>query len=228
MAIRNRRSSKTPTPQPTGDVELTSIAGLREFSGLVDDFAAAVNEELREAGQSERQAVGQAFRDTLAVQTGSIVELFQKIVLGLPADGQANVELFWRSSGAAVAITAARSAIQNNALGRRSVLEWIKLILEALKKILRQVLQFIKTHFPLSGLDLYLSIIVDLLPILNNLLDLLNKLLAGREPVDMARLSREMWHGLEAFWRAEAAAMRLGSVEADRSGDALGRGGAII
>jgi hypothetical protein len=31
--------------------------------------------------------------------------------------------------------------------------------------------------------------------------------LAGREPVDMNRLSRSMWEGLEVFWKAQAAFM---------------------
>jgi hypothetical protein len=44
------------------------------------------------------------------------------------------------------------------------------------------------------------------------------------KPVDMARESREMWQGLETFWRAEAAFMKLGSVESDRRGETPGAG----
>lgn len=229
MATRNRRSRNESASAPGGNGEPVSVAGLREFSFLVDEFAVAVNAELGEAGQAERQTIGQVFRDTLAVQTNSIRDLFREVVAGLPADGKRDVEVFWRSSGASTAMTGARHAIQDGTLARRSVLEWIKLILEVIKKIIADILAFIKKHFPwLIGLIKILTIILGLLHILDNLLGNLNKLLAGREPVDMARETREMWQGLETFWRAEAAFMRLGSSEADRRDDVLSVGTATV
>ena len=223
-----RRTPRPSAQPPGGGEEPQIVAGLGEFAALLDDFAAAINEELALAGQAERQAAGQVLRDTLAVQSASIRDLFRDVLAGLPAEGRTDVERFWRASGAATAIAAARAAIQNPALARRTVLEWIKLILELIKKILTQILAFVKEHFPwLFGLIRILTIIIALLNILNNLLANLNKLLAGREPVDMNRESREMWQGLEAFWRAEAAFMRLGTAEPDR-GDATGGGSAPL
>lgn len=223
MGARSRRSPASAPPPPGGGGEPLIVAGLGEFASLVDEFAAAVNDELGLAGQKERQAVGQICRDTLVVQSSSIRELFREVVAGLPADGQMDVERFWRASGATTAIGSARRAIQDQTLARRSVLEWIKLILELIKKIIAQILKFIRDKFPwLGGLINILEIVLALLQILDNLFDRLNKLLAGREPVDMARESREMWQGLEAFWRAKAAFM--GSVETDRRGDAQGAG----
>lgn len=225
MATRNRRSQNASAPAAGGNGEPVSVAGLREFAFLVDEFAAAVNAELGEAGQAERQTIGQVFRDTLAVQTNSIRDLFREVVAGLPADGKTDVEIFWRSSGAAVAMAGARRAIQDRTLARRSVLEWIKLLLELIKKIIISILAFIKEHFPwLKGLIKILTIILALLVALDNILGKLNELLAGREPVDMARQTREMWQGLETFWRAEAAFMRLGSSEGDRRDDVLSVG----
>jgi hypothetical protein len=223
MGARSRRAANASVP-PTGGAEPLIVAGLGEFAALVDEFAAAVNDELGLAGQVERQAIGQICRDTLVVQSSSIRDLFREVVDGLPADGQMDVERFWRASGAATAIAAARLAIQNPALARRSVLEWIKLILEFIKKIIAEILKFLRDKFPwLVGLINILEIILALLNILDNVLAQLNKILAGREPVDMARESREMWQGLEAFWRAKAAFMRLGNVETDR-GDVPGAG----
>jgi len=225
MGARSRRSPTAAVPPPPGGGgEPLIVAGLGEFAALVDEFAAAVNDELTLAGQSERQAIGQILRDTLVVQSSSVRDLFREVFAGLPADGQTDVERFWRASGAATAIAGARAAIQNPALAKRSVLEWIKLILEFLKKIIALILEFMRNNFPwLVGLIKILEIILALLKILDNLFEKLNKLLVGREPVDMARESREMWQGLEAFWRAKAAFMKLGSVDTDR-GDAASAG----
>lgn len=229
MGARRRAGSGPSVPPPTGSEELLIVAGLSEFAALLDEFAAAVNEELAVAGQQERQAIAQIFRDTLAVQSRSITELFREVLASLPADGAKDVDRFWRASGAATTIAAARAAIQNPALARRSVLEWIKLILELIKKVIAQILKFIKQNFPLHfGLIRTLLLILAVLNILNNLLAKLNELLTGREPVDMASESREMWQGLETFWRAEAAFLNLRGGETDRRSDTLGLGNVTV
>jgi hypothetical protein len=132
--------------------------------------------------------------------------MFREVFMDLPGDGKLNVEQFWRASGAEGSISGARAAIRDRSLARRSVLEWIKLILELIKKIIAQILEFINAHFPLKrGLIRVLTIILAILHIIDNLLSGLNQLLAGREPVDMDRLSRSMWEGLEVYWNAQAA-----------------------
>lgn len=222
MAARRPRRTAAPPPPPGGGEEsLSIIAGLGEFSALLDEFAAAISQELELAGQTERQVIAQAFRDTLAVQSASIRDMFRDVVGGLPAEGRTDAELFWRASGAAVAIGAARAAIQNPALAKRTVLEWIKLILELIKKVIAEILEHLGHLFP--WLLNPLSIILEILKILNNLLAGLNELLAGREPVDMNRLSNEMWQGLEVFWRAKAAFLKVGSAKRE---DADTRGAA--
>src|SRR5205823_1256081 len=132
MAARRRAASSSAAP-PSGGEEHLIIAGLAEFAALVNDFAVAVDEQLALADQQERQAIAQILRDTLAVESSSISELFREVLASLPADGRKDVERFWSVSGATPTITAARRAIQNPALARRSVLEWIKLILELIK-----------------------------------------------------------------------------------------------
>lgn len=147
MGTRSRRSRNTSAVPPNADREPLIIAGLVEFSALVDGFAAAVHDELGLADQKERQAMAQIFRETLVVQSSSITELFREVFDGLPADGKTDVERFWRASGAATAIAASRRALQDGTLARRTVLEWIKLILELIKKILASILEFIHSHF---------------------------------------------------------------------------------
>ena len=193
---------------PTNGGQPFSVSGLDEFGSLLDEFAGAIDEELGLSGQQERQAVAKVFRGTLAAQSGGVQEMFREVFTDLPSDGKLNVEQFWRVSGAQVAISGARAAIRDRSLARRSVLEWIKLILELIKKIIISILKFIKDNFPLKfGLIRVLTIILGILNIIDNLLSLLNQLLAGREPVDMDRLSRSMWEGLEVYWNAQATFM---------------------
>lgn len=214
MASRRRPSPETSAP--TGREDFQILAGLTDFAGLLDDFAAAVINEFELAGQTERQAVAQVFRDTLAVQANSVRDVFRDILANLPVEGAAHVELFWRSSGAAVAIAGARAAIQNPALAKRSVLEWIKFIVEMIKKVILQILDDINGEFSfLLGIKKLLLIILAILNIIDNLLKALNDMLSGHEPVDMGRVSREMWQGLETYWRAKAAFLRIGRMESD-------------
>jgi len=223
MASRRRQPQGTSAQESREDSPI--LAGLTDFGSMLDDFAAAVIRELELAGQTERQAVAQVFRDTLAVQASSVRDLFHDILRNLPSEGVAEVELFWRSSGAAVAISGARAAIQNGALAKRSVLEWIKLIIELIKKVISHILEHIQDLPFLAGIAGTLVIILALANIIDNLLAGLNDLLAGREPVDMSRVSRNMWQGLETFWRAKAAFLKVGRVESDARGESpLGRG----
>jgi hypothetical protein len=191
---------------PTNAGQPSFVSGLGEFGSLLDEFAGAVEEELGLSGQQERQAVAKVLRGSLAAQSGGVQEMFREVFTDLPGDGKLKVEQFWRMSGAQLSISGARAAIRDKALARRSVLEWVKLILELIKKIIALILDFINVHFPLAfGLILVLTIILAILNIIDNLLHGLNQLLAGREPVDMDRLSRSMWEGLEVYWKAQAA-----------------------
>jgi hypothetical protein len=202
------------TEPPTNGGQPSSVSGLGEFGALLDEFAGAIDEELGLSGQQERQAVARVLRDTLAVQSGGVQEMFREVFTDLPGDGKLNVEQFWRVSGAQVSISGARAAIRDKSLAKRSVLEWIKLILEPIKKTIALILSFIKEHFKIKfGLIHVLTIILAILKIIDNLLFGLNQLLAGREPVDMDRLSNSMWEGLKVYWNAQAAFM--GSASSD-------------
>jgi hypothetical protein len=220
MASRRRPSQATSAQDVSQDFQI--LAGLTDFAALLDDFAAAVIDELELAGQSERQAVAQAFRATLAVQANSVRDLFRDILTNISAEGAAEAELFWRSSGASVAISGARAAIQNGALAKRSVLEWIKLIIELIKKVILQLLDHLQDLPFLAGIKKWLLIILAIANIIDNLLAALNDLLAGREPVDMHRVSRNMWQGLETYWRAKAAFLRVARVDLDARGESNG------
>lgn len=212
------------TKPPTNGGQPSSVSGLGEFGSLLDEFAGAIEEELGLSGQQERQAVAKVFRGTLAAQSGGVQEMFGEVFTDLPGDGKLNVEQFWRVSGAQVSISGARAAIRDKSLARRSVLEWIKLILELIKKIIAQILQFIKDNFPLKfGLKKVLAIILGILNIIDNLLSDLNQLLAGSEPVDMNRLSRSMWEGLEVYWNAQAAFMGSSFSDTETATEVMGR-----
>ncbi len=211
MASRKAPISRPPsaasTEPPTNGGKSSFVSGLGEFGSLLDEFAGAIDEELGLSGQQERQAVAKVFRGTLAAQSGGVQEIFREILADLPGDGKLNVEQFWRVSGAQVAISGARAAIRDKSLAKRSVLEWIKLILELIKKTIAQILDFIGGNFLLKGLKNILTLILSILVIIDNLLAGLNQLLTGSEPVDMNRLSRSMWEGLEVYWKAQAAFM---------------------
>jgi hypothetical protein len=196
------RGGAGKTEPPTNAGQPSFVSGLGEFGSLLDEFAAAVDEELGLSGQHERQAVAKVFRATLAAQSDGIQEMFRKVFTELPGEGKLSVEQFWRVSGAQVTISGARAAIRDRSLARRSVLEWIKLIIELIKKIIAQIINFINTIFP--GLAQILTIILAILQSIENLLSNLNQLLAGGEPVDMDRLSRSMWEGLIVYWKALA------------------------
>ena len=65
--MSQERGGAGTTEPPTNGGQPISVSGLGEFGSLLDEFAAAVGEELALAGQQERQAVAKVLRDALAM-----------------------------------------------------------------------------------------------------------------------------------------------------------------
>lgn len=135
----------------------------------------------------------------LKKQASSLVETFQDIYDSQDAEGRQFLEKFIRSTDVTELIVRSRALLKGPTLQKRSLLEWIILIIELIKEIL----VMIGDLFNLP--DRVIKFILGILEIVEKILKFIAMLLGQRGAEIADSSDRIFWTSLERYWNTTAA-----------------------
>lgn len=186
------------------------LAGVENFVAQISGLAAEA------APQGESQALIRSTGESLVGQTRRLFAFTRETAERLAPPQRAELNRFLRvQDGEAIAARAVAVAAQQlrEGIGGR-LIHWISQHLKELKKILKEILQFVfeLLHIP------WPDWIDRIFQIMDQLLDLLLSLLADVFGIDLGRISRELSEREVNFLREMAA---LESLKAAQSGRRL-------
>lgn len=189
-----------PTRPPGGSEGADEIRAVFEpFVALVDEYFQSIDELLAGEGEQEQRQVIGVLRTAGRTQTETFNRTFQEIFDAQDDDGRRLLARYLNGSGAPQMIADARGLLANRALQRRSLLEWIGLILSVIKELLPILADLLNIGGRI------LKFIMALLEILDKILELLGVSLGGRARENNSAAEEVVWRSLERYWRTTAA-----------------------
>lgn len=178
-----------------------------DFAELLDEYCGGIHTVLISEGEAEQAAVLDVLRQALATQARALAATFQDMYDNQDADGRGTIETFLDTAGAHNMIAQTRALMANDALQKKSLLGWIGLILEILKKIIAVLSDLL--NLPGKLIKLILAIIL----LLEQILKMIARFL-GLNAADQADNSdRILWTSLERYWNTTAALRRNGLLD---------------
>ncbi|HQR33959.1 MAG TPA: hypothetical protein PLK30_14580 [Blastocatellia bacterium] len=169
------------------------------FSELLEEYSNGVRDVLKSEGANEQIEVLEVMKLALKKQASSLVETFQDIYDSQDAEGRQFLEKFIRSTDVTELIVRSRALLKGPTLQKRSLLEWIILIIELIKEIL----VMIGDLFNLP--DRVIKFILGILEIVEKILKFIAMLLGQRGAEIADSSDRIFWTSLERYWNTTAA-----------------------
>jgi hypothetical protein len=191
--------AKEPGPAHGREGASDIRAVFEPFVALIDEYFQSIDDLLASEGEQEQRQVIGVLRTAGRTQAETFNRTFQEIFDAQDDDGRSLLARYLNGSGAPQMIADARGLLGNRALQRRSLLDWIGIILSVIKELLPILADLLNIGGKI------LKFIMALLEILDKILELLGVSLGGRARENNSAAEEIVWRSLERYWRTTAA-----------------------